>query len=667
MMPSQQDASVRATEALDRFEAAWRVAPGPPLDPHLPSPGDAERRAVLLDLVHIDIECRWKAGIGLPVEDYLGRYPELAEDSSVVADLAAWEFELRRRTESGIMADEFVRRFPAQADLITDRLVAVTTAGSGPATYDMDGHALPPSLPPGYEALEELGRGGMGVVLKARQRALGRLVAVKLIRADLSRHPAARARFEAEARAIALLDHPGIVRVHDGGVHDGYPFLVMEHVPGGSLAGRLKAAGPMRPRDAAELVVVLARAVHHAHARRIIHRDLKPANILMGEGGGPKITDFGLARHLAAGSLTVQGDLLGTPAYMAPEQATGESPIGPATDVWGLGAVLYECLTGRPPHVGSTREAVLQQAAVGQVEAPSGINPAIPPALSAICMRALSPDPARRHASAEALAADLERWLRSRVRLMRIALFVALGAVLACAGVAVATWWPPSKPADAGEPLAGELVLEATIDNRRVWVEVTPRDTSAVPVPNGEQIRVRAKLNQEAHIYLMFHDGDSGEVTPLYPWNKEEDFPVPVEAAPADDRPARVAYSPRPGLGGYPMKDASSLDAVILLANRTPLTADLRALIARQMLTLKGARSATPHEVFALDYTGGKLMPSKGWAVFRGKLAAAKATDQPFDDAVRPISERVDVLKAIRFSHWGEKEPVPPRPEKRSD
>ena len=199
-------------------------------------------------------------------------------------------------------------------------------------------------VPTGYELIEPIGRGGMGVVFKARQRALGRLVAFKQIRAGLDADPDELARFQTEAKAAARLAHPGIVRVFDVGQQDGLPYIAMELVEGGNLANRL-AGGPLPPTDAAALVEALALAVHHSHVHGIVHRDLKPANILLTPELVPRITDFGLVKLDDAVGRTQTGVLLGTPCYMAPEQIDSRG-AGPAVDIYALGAILYECLVG---------------------------------------------------------------------------------------------------------------------------------------------------------------------------------------------------------------------------------------------------------------------------------------------------------------------------------
>jgi tetratricopeptide (TPR) repeat protein/predicted Ser/Thr protein kinase len=265
---------------------------------------------------------------------------------------------------------------------------------------------------PGYELLRTLGRGGMGVVYLARHTGLDRLVALKMI---LNRHVDSdlRGRFRTEAEAVARVKHPNIIQIYDIGEVDGCPYLSLEYVEGGSLAQQLNGT-PQPPEKAAELVSVLAHAVHAAHLGGVIHRDLKPGNILLTSSGQPKVADFGLAKKLEGPSnQTVSGSILGTPSYMAPEQTVGRSSdIGARADVYALGAILYEALTGRPPFRGATVLDTLAQVRTQEPVPPSSLQPKVPRDLETICLKCLQKEPLRRYDSAEALGEDLERFLR---------------------------------------------------------------------------------------------------------------------------------------------------------------------------------------------------------------------------------------------------------------
>jgi tRNA A-37 threonylcarbamoyl transferase component Bud32 len=268
-----------------------------------------------------------------------------------------------------------------------------------------------------YELLEEVARGGMGVVYRARQAGLNRVVAVKLIRDGRLAGREEMERFRREAEAIAQLDHPHIVPIYEVGEHDGQPFFSMKLIEGQSLAQLLATRPPVRQTIAT--LALVARAVHYAHQRGIIHRDLKPGNILLDEQGQPHVTDFGLAKQLASpgrqpgeGELTQSGAIVGTPGYMAPEQALGrKGAITTLTDVYSLGAILYECLAGQPPFKGETPIEAVLSVVEKEPEPPSRFNADADRDLEAVCLRCLAKDPQKRYASAAALADDLERWL----------------------------------------------------------------------------------------------------------------------------------------------------------------------------------------------------------------------------------------------------------------
>jgi serine/threonine-protein kinase len=264
-----------------------------------------------------------------------------------------------------------------------------------------------------YELLEEIGRGGMGVVYKARQRTLNRIVALKLILTGARATAAEIKRFRTEATAAATLQHPNVVAIHEVGEHEGQNYFSMDYIEGKSLAEVIRRT-PLPGEQAARYVKTVAQAIHYAHGRGILHRDLKPHNVLIDGTGEPRITDFGLARHIESDSdLTVSGAVLGTPSYMPPEQAGGKrKEIGPASDVYSLGAILYDALTGRPPFRADTPADTLYQVVNEEPAPPRLLNPKVPRDLDTICLKCLAKAPAQRYASADDLADDLGRFLR---------------------------------------------------------------------------------------------------------------------------------------------------------------------------------------------------------------------------------------------------------------
>src|SRR5262245_10899746 len=279
-----------------------------------------------------------------------------------------------------------------------------------PARREPDDPASQLPCVPGYEVLGKVGQGGMGVVYKASQSALKRTVALKMIRTGPDAEADELARFRGEAEAVARLRHPHVVQIYEIGEWAGTPFISLEFMDGGSLAARLHDA-PLPPRAAAELVSRLAEATHEAHEAGVIHRDLKPANVLLTADGTPKISDFGLAKRLDVDAgHTPTGAVLGTPSYMAPEQAAG-APAAPAADIYSLGAVLYECVTGVPPFRGTTLLETLAQVRWLDLVPPSRLQPKVPADLETVCLKCLQKKPERRYATARQLTQDLLRFL----------------------------------------------------------------------------------------------------------------------------------------------------------------------------------------------------------------------------------------------------------------
>jgi hypothetical protein len=385
----------RLEELLKRFAQAWQCGSRPSIEDYL-SDTTLDHDLLLRALVHADQQHRHRAGEAAPLDDYLRRFPELAGTPVGVGAAATTKAQLE-----------------TAADIVDTQLQ--TTPPSFVADL---------SLPrvPGYDVLRVLGCGGMGVVYQARHQGLQRLVALKMIRTGAAASPEGLARFRTEAEAIARLQHAHIVQIFEIGQHDQLPFFALEYCTGGSLDKKL-AGTPLPPLEAAVLVEQLAQAVDAAHARGILHRDLKPANVLLTENGTPKIADFGLAKKLgepgpgvveaAAAGMTQTGAVIGTPSYMAPEQASGQSKrLGPACDLYALGAILYDCLTGRPPFKAATALDTLWQVLHQEPVAPAQLNPRVPRDLQTICLKCLRKEPSQRYATALQLAEDVQRFRR---------------------------------------------------------------------------------------------------------------------------------------------------------------------------------------------------------------------------------------------------------------
>lgn len=423
------------------FQTQWEGASNPPDIEAFLSRHGVRDSVDILGVLLIDQHFRWKTGCVLPIKEYLSRFPEVARRTELRDELILEEFGYREERFGPTDVDTFLSSFaelpPQELAHLRAQLKPESTSDSffangQPGAADAETQAI--SVPPApaalegsasgsrllgmerefgdYEVLELIARGGMGVVYKARQKSLNRIVALKMI---LSGQHASREdieRFQREAQAAAALEHPGIVPVFEVGVRAGHHYLTMGYVAGDSLATRLRQ-GPLDPKHAATIIAQVADAVACAHAHGIIHRDLKPANVLLDQGERPRVSDFGLAKTVETDrDLTESGQVLGTPSYMPPEQAAGNSSaVGMASDVYSIGALFYACLTGRPPFQAASIVDTLNQVLSDPPISPRQINSRVPSEAATICLKCLEKSPPDRYASAADVRNELQRFL----------------------------------------------------------------------------------------------------------------------------------------------------------------------------------------------------------------------------------------------------------------
>jgi serine/threonine protein kinase len=451
---------------VDRFERAWLGGAPPVIEDYLPA-GGVERRALLVELVHADLECRLKTGKPAAVEDYLSRYPELAADNQTALNLIAVEYDLRQRRDPAITPAEYALRFPQYQKQLpvylravrrSERYALLVSCPNCRASFPIDPGSpqlarcpscglVPPAKEvtsrlvetghlnfPGYEVLGELGRGGMGIVYRARQLSRDRVVALKVVRPEQLVHSSVVRRFRREAQAAARLDHPNIVHVLDAGQAGDLVFLAMEFVEGTTLQDLVEKNGPLPVPQTCECVRQAALGLQHAYERGLVHRDIKPANLMLlsgaavsGEGSQSsathhpplathhlKILDMGLARlemdsdvQRSSSHLTLDGALIGTPDYIAPEQAEDPRLVDIRADLYSLGCTFYFLLTGQVPFPGGT---FIQKLDKHRWQAPTPVDrlrPALPRAVAAVVNRLLAKRPADRYQQPQEVAEAL--------------------------------------------------------------------------------------------------------------------------------------------------------------------------------------------------------------------------------------------------------------------
>jgi serine/threonine protein kinase len=468
------DANLEVIDAAcDRFAAAWKAGESPRLEDAIQQFGEPLRMLATIELVELTMSLRIQAGESPAIDEYVEKFPQ-------------WAYELRSRIQMGSMPNK-------DASAKKSAVFAIR----------------------GYEILGEIGRGGMGMVYKARDLDLGRIVAIKIATTGINVSAAERARFRTEVEAVAKLQHPNVVQVFESGDAGDIPYFTMEYVAGGDLAG-LMARSPISATESAQLLELLARAVQCAHEAGIIHCDLKPSNVLLHENkdsasnsnkpatsrlsssshrkpstvGGlfPKLTDFGLAKQLEMHqSQTVSGTIVGTPSYMSPEQSLGNPmEIGPATDIYSLGAILYEALVGRPPFRGADYVETLNQVRSQSPLPPKKLQPQLPRDLETICLKCLEKSPGQRYASALDLADDLSRFNQGLPIVARPIGWLEKG-----------TRWAQRRPVLAGllVAIATLLIAVITIPSLMAWrLDVALRQSD----DNARQARDNETKAQDA-------------------------------------------------------------------------------------------------------------------------------------------------------------------------
>jgi serine/threonine-protein kinase len=494
-----------------RYARLWEAG-APDLDAFLAAEalGPDERAAVL----RVDQRERWRTGQGVPAEDYLRRLPGNPPEAELALDLIYNEFLVRERLGEAPAPEDYCQRFPAFAEALRLQIALHRAVEAEPTPQDT--HQWPaPSLPHvprvevlprpfgPYRLLSVLGRGGMGTVYLADDPRLGRQVALKVPHFDLARSPESIARFRREARAAARARHSNLVPIYEVGEVDGIDYLTMPYITGEPLSARLAREGPLPPAEAVRLAVRIADAMETVHRAGVVHRDLKPANVMLDEHSEPAVTDFGLARPVgpADARMTASGTVLGTPAYLAPEQV-GCRPedMGPRCDVYSLGVILYEMLTGRVPFQGAPGEVLVRVMSESPPK-PSSLRPGLDPRLEAICLKAMSRRAEDRFASMTQFADALreleeEPGSPQRGRTRRVALWLA-GLVLVAALVWLALWLRPGpgeEPFRAGSKWAGryEFTRPREFGMGDTELTVTSREGSSFTgtystIPDGKE------------------------------------------------------------------------------------------------------------------------------------------------------------------------------------
>ncbi len=572
-------------------------------------------------------ESAWRQGSDPLAEEYVDRAPAAWRDA-LLADLLCIEIEYRRRRGERIDASVLGERFPDRGEWIERLLAAARTE---------EQVLLPGEMVGRYRIEQAVARGAFGSVYRAYDEQLDRQVAIKVARAVASDSVCGE-QLRHESQLLASLCHPSIVPVYDWGeLENGVPYVVMEYLAGQSLADRL-GRGPVPWRQAVEWLTQVADAVHYIHLRGTIHRDLKPANVVLDDHNRARVTDFGLAFQLPSVASTAEG-FAGTPCYMAPEQLRPESRATAAADIWSLGAILYESITGQRPY---TREQLEASATspLPDLPLPSSLQPGVPPGVDRVCVKCLQLDPHHRFSSAGHLARQLRTCPASPRRITRRRAVAAMSLV-AAAGAVGWTWFPPAR-SPSNRPLRCRVNVLAwnPVQGPR-WID----QPGALPVRSDDTVRVQISSNDPAHLYVVWLDG-AGMVTPLYPgregtWQWHHSTARVEIGLPAADGE------------GWEMELAEpAMETVLVMGRRQPLNKNQVQAVRDALAQWKPQRPTERVRFFA--FRNGRLLQAKQDRFRKPALEESQRLQHALFDNQRLIADQIksmfDDVVALTFS-----------------
>jgi serine/threonine protein kinase len=573
--PDFEQRDVEVLKLCDELEAAWLAGNAPNLALILAKAPIDKRDSVLPELLRLDVTYRGRLKLPMSRDDYVAQLPDFAESVRAILDAPqAASIDTENR---GLLATSDWKADSAENEpllRVGDRL----------------GH---------FHILELLGAGGMGAVYLAEDEALKKQVAIKVPHGRFFRSDAQFEGFLAEARAAAQLKHPGIVPVLHFGRDGGLSYFVMEYVDGESLEEVVKH-GPPSFHQAAKITCRVAEIVAAIHRKGFVHRDLKLSNILLDLDGEPHVADFGLVLHETV-QADHEGDRSGTCYYMSPEQVEGQAHwLDGRADLWALGVILYELLTGRMPFQGATREAVFQEILYREPKPPRAILDDVPAELERICLKCLAKPVAERYATADDLAGDLRRWQQPRRtnRNLLVAAAILLAAIIGLS----AHFWP--RPVDSSSTTTALRALAGQLD-LLVWNKTDPsrRGLSlsrpeVMPLRENDMLRVKVDLNRPAYLYLVWIDS-KGVAAPIYPWE-----PGKWLALPAHQSAVQGVNLPSVADEGWPIRGPGGMETLLLLARTEPLPENFD--LATQLAGLPSQPMVDEHSLVWFD--NGKLV-----------------------------------------------------------